>query len=134
MINSSWCLQYVMKLTRSLSSCLHMQAVRGPGRTLKKLQELGMVGDEVAFWGFDNTDIYQCVPVDTLHQDFNGISRHLVEALLAFVEQLGRAKKEAIFTKVKDRMTAYRRLFHGQHIPKESLWAEKLCAEVSFVW
>ena len=47
--------------------------------TQKRLQELGLVGQEVAFWGFANTDIYQCVPVDTLHQCFNGISLHLVE-------------------------------------------------------
>jgi hypothetical protein len=106
-----------------------MQVLRG-NPSQKRLQELGLAGVEVAFWGFANTDIYQCTPTDTLHQDFNGISRHLIEALLSCVEEKCRSKKDAIFTKIRDRLASYRRVFHGQRIPKESLWAEKMCAEV----
>ena len=59
----------------------YFQAVELLGGPQKKeLQRLGLTGEPVAFWGFANTDIYQCVPVDTLHQCFNGISLHLVEA------------------------------------------------------
>lgn len=49
--------------------------------TQKTLMELGLTSDVVAFWGFANTNIYQCVQVDRLHQCFNGISMHLIEAL-----------------------------------------------------
>lgn len=99
--------------------------------TQKLLTQIGLVGEEVAFWGFANTDVYKCVPVDTLHQCFNGISLHLIEALKTCIEQTCRSQKEVIFARIRDRLSSYRRLYRGERIPKDSLWAEKTCAEVS---
>ncbi|GIM15903.1 hypothetical protein Vretimale_18636 [Volvox reticuliferus] len=104
------------------------QALRGKP-TQKELTELGLTGEEVAFWGFAHTDVYQCVPADTLHQCFNGISLHLVEALKMCIEQSCRSRKDNLFARIRDRMCSYRQLFHGERIPKDSLWAEKTCAE-----
>lgn len=99
--------------------------------TLKVLTEVGLSGEEVAFWGFANTDIYQCCPVDTLHQCFNGISLHLIEALQMCIEDTCKSRKDVIFAKIRDRLSSYKSLYHGERIPKDSLWAEKTCAEVS---
>lgn len=98
--------------------------------TQRALAELGLTGEEVAFWGFAYTDVYQCVPIDTLHQCFNGISLHVVEALKMCIEATCRSHKDSIFARIRARFCSYRRLYHGERIPKESLWAEKTCAEV----
>ena len=98
--------------------------------TKRELTELGLSGEAVSFWGFAHTDVYQCVPVDTLHQCFNGISLHLIEALKMCIEDTYRSRKDIIFAKIRDRLASYRRLYYGERIPKDSLWAEKTCAEV----
>ncbi|GLI67043.1 hypothetical protein VaNZ11_011229 [Volvox africanus] len=97
--------------------------------TQRALAEMGLTGEEVAFWGFANTDVYQCVPIDTLHQCFNGISLHLIEALKMCIEATCRSRKDSIFARIQARFCSYRRLYRGERIPKESLWAEKTCAE-----
>ena len=99
--------------------------------TLKVFTEVGLSGEEVAFWGFAHTDIYQCCPVDTLHQCFNGISLHLIEALQLCIEDTCRSRKDVVFAKIRDRLSSYKSLYHGERIPMDSLWAEKTCAEVS---
>ncbi len=70
------------------------------------------------------------MPVDTLHQCFNGVALHLIEALKLCIEDTCRPRKDAIFATIRDRLSSYRRLYRGERIPKESLWAEKTCAEV----
>lgn len=109
-----------------------MERLGGPKN--KELQRLGLTGEPVAFWGFANTDIYQCVPVDTLHQCFNGISLHLVEALKACIDKCCGYQKEVVCTMIRDRLSSYRRLHCGGRIPRSSIWAEKTCAEVSIGW
>lgn len=116
--------QYSLIKTYSLLQVLRSRP------TQKTLMEMGLTGDVVAFWGFANTDIYQCVPVDRLHQCFNGISMHLIEALKMCIEDTCRPQKETIFVQIRDRLASFKRLYHGERIPKDSLWAEKTCAEV----
>lgn len=47
------------------------------------------------------------------------------------IEDTCRSRKDVIFAKIRDRLSSYKRLYHGERIPKDSLWAEKTCAEVS---
>ncbi|GLI59687.1 hypothetical protein VaNZ11_001630 [Volvox africanus] len=84
--------------------------------TQRALAEMGLTGDEVAFWGFANTDVYQCVPIDTLHQCFNGISLHLIEALKMCIEATCRSRKDSIFARIQARFCSYRRLYHGDSL------------------
>ena len=36
---------------------------------------------QVAMWGFPNTNAYQLWCTDRLHQDYQGVTKHLIDAL-----------------------------------------------------
>lgn len=80
-----------------------------------------------ALWDFEGSDVYQSVPVDTLHQDFNGITVHLFECLKAYMQD---HCGPSVPTIVRDRLAKYRNLYLGSRIPKDSIWQEKVCGEV----
>ncbi|GLC47443.1 hypothetical protein PLESTM_002074800 [Pleodorina starrii] len=89
----------------------------------------GFHPNEVALWGFHGTDIYSCVAADTLHQCFNGMTKHLFACLLDYINENCRDHKESVVCILHDRLSSYRRLHYGGRIPANSLWAIKTCGE-----
>jgi hypothetical protein len=85
---------------------------------------------QVTLWGFHGTDVYSCVPADTLHQCFNGMTKHLFACLLDYVSEKCGEHKETVVCILRDRLSSYRRLHYGGRIPVNSLWAIKTCGEV----
>lgn len=86
-----------------------MQMLRGKP-TQRFLTKVVLSGEAVAFWGFANTDIYLCVPADTLHQCFNGIFLNLIEALKMCIKDTCKSRKDITFARIRDTCTMRIRL------------------------
>jgi hypothetical protein len=86
---------------------------------------------QVALWGFSYTDIYSCFYVDLLHQDKNGMTKHLLfsglKKLLAS-KYKGAAEAEAKWALINGRLREMQPL-HEAFMPNDGLDAVKTCAE-----
>lgn len=85
---------------------------------------------QVALWGFGpNNNIYTCFPVDRLHQDHNGVSKHLLEALEAYLQHEYGASRAAEMLSLVNHRLAQMRPLHEAFYPSDGLAAEIAMAE-----
>lgn len=85
---------------------------------------------QVALWDFGpNNNIYTCFPVDRLHQDHKGVSKHLLEALEAHLQhEHGASRAQDMLSLVNHRLAQMRPL-HEAFYPSDGLAAEIAMAE-----
>ena len=83
-----------------------------------------------ALLGFPYCNIFQCCPIDILHQDYNGMSKHLCEAVYLLIDNIF-TKAVALSRKAEmnRRLSEMRNTFQAR-IPKQGLEAAALNAEV----
>ena len=83
-----------------------------------------------ALLGFPWCNIFQCCPVDILHQDYNGMSKHICEAVNLLIDNnFPRAAALSTKAELNRRLLEMRNVFWAR-IPKEGLEAAALNAEV----
>jgi hypothetical protein len=81
----------------------------------------------VALWGFKDCNIYSCMAVDRLHQDYNGLSKHLFKALTSVLDPSGKGTSKDM-AELRRRLQQMRGLPTAFY-PMEGLQAPKTMAE-----
>ena len=83
-----------------------------------------------ALLGFPWCNIFQCCPVDILHQDYNGVSKHICEAVYLLIDNnFPRAAALSTKAELNRCLSEMRNVFRAR-IPKRGLEAAALNAEV----
>ena len=83
-----------------------------------------------ALLGFPWCNIFQCCPVDILHQDYNGMSKHICEAVYLLIDnKFSTAVALSTKAELNCRLSEMRNIFQAR-IPKQGLEAAALNAEV----
>jgi len=84
----------------------------------------------VALWDFGpDNNIYACFPVDRLHQDYNGVTKHLLAGLDLYLEEKhGRGVTDTITTRINSRLHEMRGL-HEAFYPTDGLGCKFAMAE-----
>ena len=83
-----------------------------------------------ALLGFPFCNIFQCCPIDILHQDYNGVSKHICEAVYLLIdEKFPKAVALSRKAELNRRLSEMRNIFQAR-IPKQGLEAAALNAEV----
>ena len=87
---------------------------------------------QTIFMGWCNVDIFQSLPTETLHQDFIGLCKHLMEAAEMFLEAGNCSKQKQIDSQgqIQQRLL-YLRQLPGTNISSLGLETERMTAEVS---
>jgi hypothetical protein len=72
----------------------------------------------VSLWGFEHTDIYSSFGLDLLHQDYNGMTKHLLYDALPELLRLrhGRAQADTMWGQVNDKLRQLQKL-HEAFMP-----------------
>jgi hypothetical protein len=89
------------------------------------------LAEDVALWGFGpGNNIYMCFPVDRLHQDYNGVTKHLLTALVLYLEHHHNSKSVAagIKSEINYRLSELRGL-HEAFYPSDGMDAVNAMAE-----
>lgn len=69
------------------------------------------------------------MPEDVLHQDFNGLGKHLLECIYLYIERQTKAEATRLKGMILERMLYIRKL-HGTNVPSQGLDTERIAAEV----
>ncbi len=72
----------------------------------------------MSLWGFEHTDIYSSFGLDLLHQDYNGMTKHLLYDALPELLRLrhGRAQADTMWGQVNDKLRQLQKL-HEAFMP-----------------
>ena len=82
-------------------------------------------------WGWNHTNIYDCFPIDVLHQDYNGVCRHLLEVLEPYLRDPGKELSDdgdQLHVDINDRLKQLKHS-HEAFFPTNGLDAPKTTAE-----
>ena len=78
--------------------------------------------------------MFTSFPEDTLHQDYNGLGKHLLECTELWLESShGTAHEHATRKGQIQQRLVYLRQLHGTNIPSQGLETERMTAEVSLL-
>lgn len=102
-------------------------------KAIAALDEVSMhpLGEDVALWGFGpDNNIYLCFPVDRLHQDYNGVTKHMLTSLVLYLEHHHGSKTAAAAVKaeINYRLSEMRGL-HEAFYPSDGMDAVNAMAE-----